>query len=177
FCRKTTLTKHQHRSHQSDICSSSIQSSNPVVYSHESLSSVPQVPEKIPEPPSTPTERLQAHQSSYEQPILPGPYYHPHHQAALTIPTPAQRDIPPPPVQYIGVSVVSQPGARYDILTTAPVDQLSSFHAEPPRITAPEFETIQSLPYNKGLQQLKVEQNRLLSMYPEQINWDFLGLE
>ncbi|KAH8697610.1 putative C2H2 finger domain protein [Talaromyces proteolyticus] len=109
FCRKTTLTKHQHRSHPPDATRLSSEEATPDHTSYQTpvVTSMPA------------SQYLLAHQSMYQQPPAPNPDFYQSHQtiplaqAPSIVPQPVPTVNPPPPVDHQQYAhIMQQP--RYD---------------------------------------------------------------
>ncbi|WEW60748.1 hypothetical protein PRK78_006235 [Emydomyces testavorans] len=173
FCRKTTLTKHQHRSHQLELSSQTHcipQHSPQEIYSQLPPQPLPAQHQAahVPEPPPP-----------YQQPrdmVTAAEFYPSHTQSvAHSIPIPTENTSVEPEVHYVGAGMVMPPQIQhFDV--TGHIGSISRFQPIPPNVV-PNFEALAPMPYNGVFALDKPMAPRILDQYPERNNFDFLGLE
>lgn len=203
FCRKTTLTKHQHRSHQTDVPStpSSIRSQD---FQPPALSPMPQpqqiqMKQEISEPNLTPYQAPMAIPQSYPpQPQLP-PQIQQHMQQQQFPPSNQQQlqhviqciSSHPEPVPishtettYVGCGLVMPPQhERFEAyIPRDTIPQTDTKYIPTAAIQGPNYMSMYQVPYQPDIsqefkQEFKPMQSRIFDPYQSRGAWGFLGSE
>lgn len=167
FCRKTTLTKHQSRSHQPEI------HSPPVCTTREPIYSQPP-PNLLP-----PASSLPDTQQTYPPPQMVGhDFYPPHTQQppVHSIPVPGEQGVIGAEISYTGSGLVFNPQIqRYEVPPT-PVESVPRFSPAPPRIVS-EYPRPPMIYHHEIPMDNKPMVSRIFNPFQDPRAWDFLGLE